>query len=291
MQNRVTSIIPRATKITEPFFREVGSGPGVVCTHANASNSGQWRGLMDALAPRFRVFAPDSYDAGKSPHWPSDRVIRLRDEVTLIEPVLERAGSPLAFVGHSYGAAVALIAALANPGRVRAMALYEPTLFALVDKATPPPNDVEGIREVVAEAGVALAAGNSDAAAERFIDYWSGTGTFARTPEQRRPPIVESMKNVRRWGHALFTEPTPLSAFRSLDVPVLYMVGKKSPPSAHAVARLLVNTLPRVEVVEFENLGHMGPITHANVVNETIARFLERTHAADGLRPAYSAAS
>jgi pimeloyl-ACP methyl ester carboxylesterase len=291
MANRVISIIPRAAKITDPFFREAGSGPGVVCMHANASNSGQWRGLMDALAPRFHVFAPDSYDAGKSPLWPSDRVIRLRDEVTLIEPVLERAGSPLALVGHSYGAAVALIAALADPGRVRSMALYEPTLFALVDSATPPPNDVEGIREAVAEAGVALVTGSPEAAAERFIDYWSGTGTWARTPEQRRPPIMESIKNVRRWGHALFTEPTALSAFRSLDVPVLYMVGKKSPPSAHAVARLLVNALPRVEVVEFENLGHMGPITHANVVNEAIARFLERTHAADGLRPVYSAAS
>src|SRR5262245_38730370 len=85
--------------IIEPFVREAGNGPGVVCIHANASTSGQWRGLMDLLAPRFRVFAPDSYDAGKSPHWPSDRVIRLRDEVALIEPVITRAGSPLALVG------------------------------------------------------------------------------------------------------------------------------------------------------------------------------------------------
>ena len=187
--------------------------------HSNASTSGQWRGLMDLLAPRFRVFAPDSYDAGKSPHWPSDRVIHLRDEVELIEPVLARAGSPLALVGHSYGAAVALIAALANPGRVRAMALYEPTLFALLDAETPAPNEAEGIRNVVAEASVALDAGNQDAAAERFIDYWMGTGTWTRTPEQRKPPIAASVTNVRRWGHALFTEPTPLKAFRSLDVP------------------------------------------------------------------------
>ena len=28
-----------------PFFREAGAGPGVVCLHANASTSGQWRGL------------------------------------------------------------------------------------------------------------------------------------------------------------------------------------------------------------------------------------------------------
>ena len=272
--------------IMEPFVREAGTGPGVVCLHANASTSGQWRGLMERLAPRFHVFAPDSYDSGKSPRWPSDRVIHLRDEVFLIEPVLARAGSPLALVGHSYGAAVALIAALANPGRVRALALYEPTLFALIDAQVPAPNDAEGIRDAVREAGVALDAGNQDAAAERFIDYWMGTGSWKRTPEQRKPPIAASVTNVRRWGHALFTEPTPLRAFRSLDVPVLYMVGKRSTPSAHGVARLLVNALPQVQLVEFENLGHMGPTTNPDLVNEVIGEFLERTEdtasAADG---------
>jgi pimeloyl-ACP methyl ester carboxylesterase len=287
--------IPGTGKTIEPFFREAGTGPGVVCLHSNASSSAQWRELMDLLAPRFRVFAPDSYDAGKGPRWPSDRVIQLRDEVGLIEPVLTRAGSPLALVGHSYGAAVALIAALADPGRVRAMALYEPTLFALLDAETPAPNEADGIRNVVAETGVALDAGNQDAAAERFIDYWTRPGTWTRTPEQRKLPIAASVTNVRRWGHALFTEPTPLKAFRSLDVPVLYMVGKRSTPSAHGVARLLVNALPRVEVVEFETLGHMGPVTHPDLVNEAIGQFLERTHLTsspvDGLRPVYSAAS
>ena len=141
------------------------------------------------------------------------------DEVALIEPVLARAGSPLALVGHSYGAAVALIAALANPGRVRAMALYEPTLFALLDAETPAPNEAEGIRNAVADASAALDAGNQDAAAERFIDYWMGTGSWKQTPEERKPPIAASVTNVRRWAHALFTEPTPLEAFRSPRCP------------------------------------------------------------------------
>jgi pimeloyl-ACP methyl ester carboxylesterase len=260
----------------EPFFREAGTGPGVVCIHANASSSGQWRGLMDLLAPRFRVFAPDSYDSGKSPHWPSDRTIRLRDEAELIEPVLAKAGSPLSLVGHSYGAAVALIAALADPGRVRAMALYEPTLFALIDAERPAPNDADGIRAVVADAGPALDAGDLDAAAERFIDYWMGAGAWKRTSEERRPPIAASVRNMRRWGHALSTEPTPLDAFRSLEIPVLYMTGGRSTAAARGVARLLTSALPQVEVVEFEDLGHMGPVTHPDVVNEAIKRFLER---------------
>jgi hypothetical protein len=49
-----------------------------------------------------------------------------------------------------------------------------------------------------------------------FIDYWMGSGTWKQTPEQRKQPIAASVKNVRRWPHALFTEPTPLEAFRSL---------------------------------------------------------------------------
>lgn len=39
-------------------MREAGSGHGVVCMHSNASSSSQWRGLMDLLAPRYRVLAP-----------------------------------------------------------------------------------------------------------------------------------------------------------------------------------------------------------------------------------------
>ena len=63
------------------------------------------------------------------------------------------------------------------------MALYEPTLFALLDAETPAPNEADGIRNAVADASVALDQGNRDAAAERFIDYWMGTGTWKQTPE------------------------------------------------------------------------------------------------------------
>ena len=263
-------------KAPAPFIREAGTGPGVVCLHSNASSSSQWRALMERLAPKFRVLAPDSYGAGKGPAWPSGRRVTLCDEAALIEPVLAMAGDPLALVGHSYGGAVALIAAIMQPRRVRALALYEPTLFALIEAESPSPNDADGIRNTVADSGAALDAGNPGAAAERFIDFWMGRGAWARTPEARRAPIMASVANVRGWKDALFDEPTPLAAFAALDVPVLYMTGGRSPASSLAVARLLTKTLPRVEVVEFGELGHMGPVTHPEVVNEAIARFLER---------------
>ena len=107
------------------YYRESGSGPAVVCLHANASTSGQWRALMERMSDRFRVIAVDTYGAGKSPAWPNDRELRLADEVALLEPVFQAAGRRFHLVGHSYGGAIALKAALAYGDRVESMALFE----------------------------------------------------------------------------------------------------------------------------------------------------------------------
>jgi pimeloyl-ACP methyl ester carboxylesterase len=260
----------------EPFFRESGSGPGVVCLHSNASSSSQWRALMERLTPDFHVLAPDGHGAGKGPPWPLDRALALGDEVALLEPVFARAGDRFALVGHSYGAAVALVAAVQQPGRVRALVLYEPTLFALVDAASPQPNAADGIRQAVERAAAALAAGDRGAAAEQFIDYWMGAGSWRARPEAQRGSIEASIVNVQGWSRALFGEATPLAALAALQIPVLLMTGAESPASSRAVARLLASALPRLEVVEFEGLGHMGPITHSDPVNAAIEGFLRR---------------
>jgi pimeloyl-ACP methyl ester carboxylesterase len=53
------------------------------------------------------------------------------------------------------------------------------------------------------------------------------------------------------------------------------MLGGRSTVSARGVARLLTAALPRVEVLEFAALGHMGPMTQPALVNEAIATFLD----------------
>ena len=250
-------------------FREAGAGPGVICLHSNASSSGQWRGLMDMLAPKFHVIAADSYGAGKSPARPPNTM--LRDEVTLLEPVFARAGERFALVGHSYGGAIALVAAVMHPKRVRALALYEPTLFALVERETP--RDVDGIRNTVVASVDHLKKGDEAAAARSFIDFWMEPGAFDRMPDRNREAIAAAGVDVDEWRKALFGEPTPREAFARLEIPVLLLTGKRSPRSSRAVAELLARTLPRVEVVEIDG-GHMAPVTHPERVNGAIARFL-----------------
>lgn len=258
------------------FYREAGAGPGpgVVCLHSNASSSGQWRSLIDLLSDRFRVLAPDTLGAGKSPPWPSGEDIALKDEVSLIAPVLDQAGERFAMVGHSYGAAIALMIALSNPDRVKAMALYEPTLFAVLAEESPGQEAFQEIDTVVNDSVACIEAGDLDAAARRFIDYWTGDGAWDSIPDDRKGPIAESMLNVEGWRRALSDEPTPLREFSKLDIPVLYMVGGRSPASSRGVARLLTERLPAVELRELTGLGHMAPVTHPDLVNPHIERFL-----------------
>ena len=86
-----------------PFVREAGSGPAVICLHSNASTSGQWRGLMELLAPDFRVLAPDLLGAGRSAAWPVEAGARMQHELDALAPLIDGAGDRLHLVGHSYG--------------------------------------------------------------------------------------------------------------------------------------------------------------------------------------------
>lgn len=257
-----------------PFCREAGEGPTVICLHSNASHSGQWRPLMDRLAARFHVVAIDSYGAGKTADWRSEREISFADEVELLEPVLARASRPAVLVGHSYGAAVAFKAALLHPGRFAGIAAYEPTLFSLVNRVAPA--DVDGIRHTADAAGDLLDHGDLEGAARCFIDFWMGSGSWDRMPAERKRPVMQSVGAVRRWKHACFSEEATAEDFRRLSLPVLCMAGGRSPRSSRSVVELLLEKLPAAERKEFPDLGHMGPVTHPAIVDAEIEGFLDR---------------
>ena len=127
---------------------------------------------------------------------------------------------------------MALAAALAEPGRVESLVLFEPVLFSVLiaeDPTQPPAREIAAVRD---DTVAALESGNPRASGARFVDYWMGAGTWAAMPEPRREALATAMSTVKAEWDAAFGEPTPLSAFAALDVPVLYITGSDSPASA-----------------------------------------------------------
>jgi pimeloyl-ACP methyl ester carboxylesterase len=207
--------------------------------------------------------------------WLSPDSIRLQDEVDFLAPVFREAGERFVLVGHSYGAAIALRAALQMPERVVALALHEPTLFSLIEAEGPAPNDADGIRDTVLASGASLDAGDPEGAAECFIDYWMGAGSWASTAPERKPAIVASVRNIRRWAHALMTEPAGAEELRVLRMPVLCLTGSRTTRSALGVTERLLRILPDATHVELQGVGHMAPVTHPDVVNSALETFLD----------------
>lgn len=258
-----------------PFFREAGSGTSVVCIHASASSSGQWRALMGRLADRFRVIAVDLHGSGGTAAWPQDRPMRLDDELALVSPVFQAAGDRFHLIGHSFGGAVALKAASVLQDRLLSLVLYEPVLFSVLIAEAPGSAAAREILAVRDDTIRLVDEGNLNASAQRFVDYWAGDGAWARTPESRRPVLAAAMPAVKSQWHAVFHEPAPLSAFAAVNVPTLLLTGTRSKASALAVAGMVTAVLPRVRTEELEGLGHMAPVTHPDTVNPIIDRFLE----------------
>jgi pimeloyl-ACP methyl ester carboxylesterase len=260
-----------------PFCREAGAGPSVVCLHSSASSSLQWRALMDRLAGRFRVIAVDLYGSGQTVAWPPDQPMALDDEIALLRSVFRAAGDRFHLIGHSYGGAIALKAALTHQDRLISLVVYEPVLFGVLMANA---SQSDAAREIVALRDDTIRLvddGDFNASAERFVDYWTGDGAWAAIPEPRRSAIAEAVRAAKPQWHALFHDSTPLEAFAEIDVPTLFLTGTSSKASALAVARLLTKVLPRVRVEEIEGVGHMAPVTHPERINPLIERFLEAT--------------
>jgi len=262
-----------SSAVTAAVNTAVSSAPHVLCIHSFASSSVQYQSLALRLAPGFQVRTADLYGHGSTPPWAEQRRFTLADEAAPLAALLPADGAAH-LVGHSYGAAVALRIADANRARVRSLTLYEPAIWGTLSHLLPGEAATREIETLRDETIDLIDRGRLEAATERFIDYWAGAGTWAATPEQRRPKLVATVRSLRAAWIATFVEQWSAAALRSLEMPCLLLTGARSTAAARCAIDLLRDLLPAATVIEFEALGHLGPVTHPHVVDATIEAFL-----------------
>jgi pimeloyl-ACP methyl ester carboxylesterase len=255
--------------------------PVVVFLHGSASSPRQWQPYTERFALRYRAVAPPliGYEPGSD--WRPGgavnpgRMVSLEREAALLEPWLHLAAEGAHLVGHSYGAAVALHAALRYPGRVRSVVAYEPVLFNLLVAEPGARREAASIRVLSEAVKRYCAAGDFAAGARVFVDYWSGHGAWGRLPPDRQQAIAARMPKVDAEFDAVTAETTALAGYREVRAPVLCLYGSHTRGAARRVSRLLWTVLGRVDLVELPGMGHLGPITHAEQVGGLVQRHID----------------
>jgi pimeloyl-ACP methyl ester carboxylesterase len=259
----------------KPNVRSVGSGPAVVLLHSSGSSSRQWQPLMDNLQSRFRLHAVDLHGHGATPAWSGERPLTLEDDAALIEPLLAAAADGVHLVGHSYGGGVALKLAQLHPQRVRSVSVFEPVLFRLLFDYNARHAPAQEIIATDRAIRTWLALGFEDTAAQRFVDYWSGEGSWEAMPPARREAISARLPAIVPHFHALFNESLTRAQLGRIAAPTLVLTGARTRASTRRIGELLRLAMPQATHEMLAGMGHMGPITHGSTVNARIAGFLD----------------
>ena len=249
---------------------DVGAGEPVLLLHSSCYSRRQWRRLVAELTDRYRTLALDLYGYGETSWPPDSEAFSIDDEVALVARVLDRVDGPAHLVGHSYGGVVALATAVRHPARVRSLALHEPVVFQLVQAGPLAPVGAEVSRmvELLAER---VAAGDPAAAAEYFIDYWRGEGTWAALPAKGREAAAHDIPKLPIEMRAILRSPYTLQDYSAIRSPVRLLAGTVGRAAARRVAELLATVLPAGSLQLVAGAGHMAPVTHPQLVNPRIA--------------------
>ncbi|MCK5055824.1 MAG: alpha/beta hydrolase [Candidatus Aminicenantes bacterium] len=256
------------------FF--MGQGAPVVLLHSAMSSKLQWYFLMRLLSSDFLTVALDFYGSGGTPLPDiNSEVFSLSDEIALVDSLLDGivpAGEPFHLVGHSYGGAVGLRLCYKNEKQIRSLTLFEPVAYHLL------PETEEVLAEIRRTSGTVkdyIAQNNYAGAAEYFIDYWNGSGTFATYPKEMQEILCRGAGKMPLSYHALMEEPLSLEDYKKINVPVCLIAGRQSPLASRRVAELLVDILPNCRL-HWLDTGHMAPLTHPHKVNPIIETFIRQ---------------
>jgi pimeloyl-ACP methyl ester carboxylesterase len=254
------------------------SRPPVMALHCSGSTGRQWEGLVDLLGDGSRVLTPDLIGTAARGHWGGERAFSLADEAAPILREIDALARPVHLVGHSYGGGLALRLAAERPERVASLTLYEPSAFHLLKgMGEEGLHALDEIRAVVADVDRGVLTGAYESAASRFVDYWNGLGAFAAMLPRLKADLIRYIPKACLDFRALIEEATPWSVFRGFGFPVLVMRGEHAPQPTRLVGDRLFGAARNGSLRIVRGAGHMGPITHREVVNRTVAAFLCRT--------------
>ncbi len=252
-------------------YRLGGDGPPVLLIHGSWDDHRSWDEVAARLRPSCTVVAYDRRGHSASTAPPGQG--RIGEDVADAAALLDHLDLlPAGVVGHSYGSSVALLLAIRHPELVSRVIVHEPPLYALL---AGDPN-WERVRQEAAttmvEVAAGLEAGDTEAAARRFIDDVAfGPGAWDTLFCDRGRATV--LTNADTWldqskdPERLAVDITPLTR---MSIPLTVTTGTASLPAFPEITRRVVELLPAAELVTINGAAHGAHLSHAGPLADII---------------------
>jgi pimeloyl-ACP methyl ester carboxylesterase len=259
-------------------YVEQGSGEPMVLVHGAVSDLRAWKPVMEALAKNYRVIAYTQRYFGTAP-WPDEgtafSVATHADD--LAKFVSSLAAGPVHLVGWSYGANVAMAAALENPDLVQSLILFEPALSSLVkvDETGNAAREAEG--KMFGPATGAVEEGDAEKATRLLIEgvFQMPPGGFDRQPQELRAMQLDNAQTILPLWAAPPWEVT-CDMLKGFDKPTLLVYGAESNAYWTHVAEVMDECLPLAEVVAQPKVNHDGPVRDPAAFSRIVHEFASK---------------
>jgi pimeloyl-ACP methyl ester carboxylesterase len=234
-------------------FEARGEGDPVLLIPGTGFGADNWGEFGDLLAQRRRVIA---YDRRGFTSAASELAPDMRAHAEGARSVLERAGAlPADVVGWSAGGLVALALAVEHPSSCRSLLLIEPSVHGL--RAVTLSAVAMSLRAQAAKLRRGQRAATDVSYRWTFAYRGLGRSAWDEMPEPWREVVVAHPEAVRAEQPQETTlRYPPTSALRRLDLPVAIVIGGRSQPYFHRIARRLERVLPRASMHSIPNGCH-----------------------------------
>ncbi|MER6911329.1 alpha/beta hydrolase [Streptomyces sp. NPDC000594] len=272
-------------------YRETGDGDPVVFVHGDLSDLRTWERQLPAFGHAYRAIAYSRRYARPGADVPPGTLNPMGPHVGDLLALLDRLGAaPAHLVGNSWGAFIALLAAVRSPGAVRSLVLEEPPVLPLY--LSDPPHVAElrllarrpaVLRDLlrfqlgtVLPAGRAFHAGHDERAMRIFLHGVLDRRAYAALRPERLPQMRENLSALKAGLFGAGFPAVDPAAVARLTTPVLLVTGAHSAPVLHRLSDRLGELLPAAERVRILHASHLMHEENPSALNAAALDFIAR---------------
>ncbi|MFM4928176.1 alpha/beta fold hydrolase [Aeromonas veronii] len=253
---------------------QAGSGEPLLLIHGALANHTLWLEHIEQLSQHYTVYAPTLRHFGEAGReGPFGLETHAGDLLALLEQL---PCGPVHLAGWSYGADVALTAALMAPERFRSLCLVEPGCPGALDE--------QGLAAFMADAGAMFGPlfaqvqeGKLPQAVASLIDGSGGRGGyFASQPVKwQQAQLAEADSLPKQLSQSERPDWSP-ERLAMLNIPTCIVQGADTRALFALVCEAIGNAIPACERLQVQHAGHLYPIEQPTLFVQHLQRWLEQ---------------